>query len=190
MSTRLSRGQFGRGIEGPAQLVVDGEGVIFVRKAQILRSFVPYREEIELSSPAQYLHFLAGQRCFNAAGETGANGEELVFPVQLEAGRDGGCEKLLAQPLKTQRPVSLVRQCPLLVAATAALLRVVESLFGARDVGGHGGAQLRRRRVVLVVGKVLSRANKSCFLKAHRRRRFNGKSITAKSILPLTIPLE
>jgi hypothetical protein len=104
MSTRLSRGQFGRGIEGPAQLVVDGEGVIFVRKAQILRSFVPYRAEIELSSPAQYLHFLAGQRCFNAAGETGVNGEELVFPVQLEAGRDGGCEKLLAQPL--EKPTS------------------------------------------------------------------------------------
>jgi hypothetical protein len=116
--------------------------------------------------------------------------KNLSSRFSLKPGVMAGVKSCWRSRWKSQRPVSLVGQCPLLVAATAALLRVVESLFGARDVGGHGGAQLRRRRVVLVVGKVLSRANKSCFLKAHRRRRFNGKSITAKSILPLTIPLE
>src|SRR3984893_11351536 len=95
--------KFGRRVEGPAQLVVDGESVVFVRKAQI-RLVVHCREGIELSSPTQHLHFLAEQRQFNAAGETGANGEELVFPFQLEAGRDGRCEKLLAQSLKSHNP--------------------------------------------------------------------------------------
>ena len=145
--------KFGRRIEGPAQLVVDGEGIIFVRKTQI--SFVvPRPEGIELLSPAQHFHFLADQRRFNAAGETGANGEELVFPFQLEAGRDDRCEQLLAQPLKSQRPVALVGQCPLSVPATATRLEVMANLFGAGDVGRHGGEQLRRRRVVLVVAKV------------------------------------
>src|SRR2546423_14912781 len=130
--------KFGRRVEGPAQLDVDGEGVIFVGKAQI-RFVVPSPEGIELPSPAQHLHFLADERRLNAAGETGANGEELVFPFQLEAGRDDRCEKRLAQPLKSQRPVALVEQCPLSVPATATRLEVMANLFGAGDVGRHGG---------------------------------------------------
>ena len=144
--------KLGRRVEGPAQLVVNGESVVFVRKAQI--SFVvPRPEGIELLSPAQHVHFLLDQRQLNTSGKTGANGEELIFPFQFEAGRDDRCEKMLAQPLKSQRPVTFIGQCPLPVPAAATLLEVMANLFGAGDIGRHGGEQLRGRRVGVVAGK-------------------------------------
>ena len=103
----LAREFLGR-VQRPAQLVVNREGAVFVREAQL--HFVVYcREGIELSSSAQHGHFLLDQGALDAARKTGANSEKVVFTPQCKGRSNGRHEKRLAKALERQPTVWLIR---------------------------------------------------------------------------------
>ena len=89
------------------QLIINRERVVFVRKAQP-HLVVCGRKGVELSGPAQHLHFLLDQRRLNTSGKTRANREELIFALQLEAWSNGRGKKRLTQALAGQLTVCLV----------------------------------------------------------------------------------